>query len=141
MAIEAKKYLTPLIYKGEPVTFPTFGSQVFLSDGKPLETDGKIRALSSNGNELDDTLEAIPIDADMLGGVSADEYALKSDLESIDLTNVDAVSLGGVSAAEYALKSDLEDYALKFENWSDEEKTAVSDYVIAMIANARGVGF
>lgn len=81
MAIEAKKYLTPLIYKGEPVTFPTFGSQVFLSDGKPFETDGKIRALSSSSNEVDDgELEAIPADADTLGGIAASEYVLKSDL-------------------------------------------------------------
>ena len=105
MAIEAKKYLTPLIYKGEPVTFPTFGTQVFLNDGKPLETDGKIRALSSSNSELDDTLESIPIDADTLGGISATEYALK------------------------------------FENWSDEEKTALVEYVLSALTNARGVGF
>lgn len=132
MAIEAKKYLTPLIYKGEPVTFPTFGTQVFLNDGKPLETDGKIRALSSSSNELDDTLEAIPVDADTLGGISATEYALKSELENIDLTNIDAVSLGGRAASEYALK---------FENWSDEEKTALFEYVLSALTNARGVGF
>ena len=105
MAIEAKKYLTPLIYKGEPVTFPTFGTQVFLNDGKPLETDGKIRALSSNNSELDDVLEAIPVNADTLGGISAAEYALK------------------------------------FENWSDEDKNALVEYVLSSLTNARGVGF
>lgn len=86
MAIEAKKYLTPLIYKGEPVTFPTFGSQVFLNDGTPLEKNGV----------------------------------------------VNANTLGGVAASEYALK---------FENWSDEEKTALVEYVFSALANARGVRF
>ena len=90
-----------------------------------------VKAVTIN---LEETNEGEPAltNADTLGGISATEYALKSDLENIDLTNIDAVSLGGRAASEYALK---------FENWSDEEKTALVEYVFSALTNANGVIF
>lgn len=91
-----------------------------------------ITGLEISDNIVD--LEGVNIiqNAHTLGGIAADQYALKSDLENIDLTNIDAVSLGGRAASEYALK---------FENWSDEEKTALVEYVFSALTNANGVIF
>lgn len=95
------------------------------------------KGLSSNDFTDEDkeklaSLKKIPLNADTLGGISASEYVLKSDLENINLTNVDAASLGSHAASEYALK---------FENWSDEEKTALVEYVFSALTNANGVIF
>lgn len=88
MAIEAKKYLTPLIYKGDPVTFPTFGSQVFLSDGTPLEKDGTVNA-------------------NTLGGVAASEYALKFESWSDEEKN---------ALVEYVLSNDTNNVGLSVDD-------------------------
>lgn len=105
--------------------------------GDGVKTVVELPFTGITGLEISDDivdLEGVNIiqNAHTLGGIAADQYALKSDLENIDLTNIDAVSLGGRAASEYALK---------FENWSDEEKTALVEYVFSALTNANGVIF
>ena len=105
--------------------------------GDGVKTVVELPFTGITGLEISDDivdLEGVNIiqNAHTLGGIAADQYALKSDLENIDLTNIDAVSLGGRAASEYALK---------FENWSDEEKTALVEYVFSAFTNANGVIF
>ena len=133
-----------------------------------------------------ENLEGVNIiqNAHTLGGIAADQYALKSDLENLPdsnigtITNINGIEpdengtvilhandvkavtinleetnegepaltnadmLGGITADQYALKEDIaRDYALKFDMWSDEEKTSLAEYVIGTITQARGVSF
>ena len=46
-------------------------------------------------------------DSEKLGGVAADQYALKTDIPEVPEKAADSDKLGGVAASEYALKTDI----------------------------------
>lgn len=75
--------------------------------GTPLES--VIQTLEEIKNTLDATVSApgTVYDAQKLGGVAADQYALKTD------TAPNAAKLGGVAADQYALKTDTATNSLK----------------------------
>ena len=54
----------------------------------------------TNGNGVVDSAE----DSNKLGGVAADQYALKTDIPN---KAADSDKLGGVAANQYALKTDI----------------------------------
>ena len=56
----------------------------------------------TNGNGIVD-------DSEKLGGVAADQYALKTDIPEVPEKAADSDKLGGVAASEYALKTDIPD--------------------------------
>lgn len=43
MAESVKKYAKPMLYNGEPSTFPTYADQVIGPDGTPIVKDGKVQ--------------------------------------------------------------------------------------------------
>lgn len=56
--------------------------------------------------------------------------------EEITGIPINAETLGGVAASEYALKDHVE-----FENWSNENKTNMLNYILQTITSASGVSF
>ena len=81
-------------------------------------------------------------DSEKLGGVAADQYALKTDIPEVPEKAADSDKLGGVAASEYALKTDIPNkaadsdklggvaanqYALKTDIPEVPEKAADSD--------------
>ena len=59
----------------------------------------------TNGNGIVD-------DSEKLGGVAADQYALKTDIPEVPEKAADSDKLGGVAADQYALKTDIPTYTM-----------------------------
>ena len=66
-------------------------------------------------------------DSEKLGGVAANQYALKTDIPEVPEKAADSDKLGGVAASEYALKTDIPEKA------ADSDKlggVAASEYAL-----------
>lgn len=96
MAIEVKKYVTPIMNNGEPCTFPTFADQVIKEDGTPLEYNGKINispdeigAVSSvNGESGDVMLTADEVGASEITHTHAGMYTTSNLIFSLSGTTL-----------------------------------------------------
>lgn len=112
--IDIVKHARPMKLKdGKRHVWPTLASMVYLADGTTPITDG-------NGNWNADKA----LDAEKLGGVAADKYALKTDIP--DDNGGDADTLGGKSPEYYLQPRNLLDNS-DFRNPVNQRSVTISE--------------
>ena len=81
------------------------------TDGNGIVDDSeKLGGVAANQYALKTDIPEVPekaADSDKLGGVAANQYALKTDIPEVPEKAADSDKLGGVAANQYALKTDI----------------------------------